>query len=195
MHIRDDAVRVGEAKSAVAAEQFQGSLRRVGSISTIPREAHAQVRGLLDRVVGTSLGMAVLAQNVQLMPQRGKNVLRTCRVMPLFVSIRAGNVAGIGIARHEAQRLLLARSPEEDGRPRPVSRPWLADRLGQLVVPTLERCAIARPHLPRDLERFLETAEALGERGEWETQAGMFALESCRADSDVRATAGEDIQG
>jgi hypothetical protein len=53
---------------------------------------------------------------------------------------------------------------------------------------------IARPHLLRDLQRFLEQFEAHAERRKGHTQAFRFLLVPGGADAEIGTAAGQHIQ-
>jgi hypothetical protein len=72
----------------------------------------------------------------------------------------AEQVAGIGVAGHEPQGLLLA-AADHDRRVRSADRRRHVQRLGQLVVPAVEPSVVVAPHLQADLQRFLEPFETL----------------------------------
>src|SRR5664279_4526294 len=105
----------------------------------------------------------------------------------------AEQVASVGVPRDEAQRLALAAAADQD-------RDVAADRLGVVEgaggaeVLAGERRLLVGEHRARDLQRLLQTLEALLERRELEPVGGVFVLEPARADPVPRAAAGNHVE-
>ena len=99
-------------------------------------------RRLLDGVVITAQALAVVAEDVELVLEGGV--------------IAGEQVARIRVLGHHAQRLLLAATPNQDGRVRPLDGLRRVQRLGQLVVLAGKRLDLARPHLQADAQRLLQ---------------------------------------
>ena len=72
-----------------------------------------------------------------------------------------GEVAGVGVEGHQAERAALARAAHEDGDVL-LDRPRVADRLGDRHCGPLERRCPRAPHEGKQLQGVLEQAEALG---------------------------------
>ena len=94
---------------------------------------------LLDLVVVAALTLAVLAEHVQLVVQLG-----------------AGKeVAGLGIAGHQTERLALAGAADEYRRVGPAQRLRRVEGPLRLDVRAGERTVVAAPHLQADPELSL----------------------------------------
>src|SRR5216683_8426094 len=138
--------------------------------------------GLLDLVVVAAFGPAMLAQDVQLVRQFGGGK----------------EIAGVGILRHQAERLLLAATADQDGRMRPGQALWRVERPLQLVVHAGEgllTAPFAFPHFQADPQRLLEALESLLDRGEGDAQASALRLVPGGADAEPGPAAREDIEG
>src|SRR5205823_10685086 len=111
--------------------------------------------GLLDVVVVAALALAVLAEHVELVGQRG-----------------AGEeVARLRVAGDHPQRLPLSATADEDRRMRPGQRLRGVQRALELVVPAVERAFVVAPHAQADLQRLLQALEPLGQWGKRNAQA------------------------
>ena len=109
--------------------------------------------------------------------------------------VRAGEqVAGLGVAGDEPQRLPLAGAADQDWRMRCRQRLRVVQRPRQLIVPALIRGLVAAPHLQADLERFLQPLEPLGDRRERDAQAPGLLLIPGRADAKPRTAAGQHVE-
>src|SRR5215210_8216178 len=124
------------------------------------------------------------AQNVELVLKQGH---------PLVTRPRE-EVACVGVAGHEAQRLLLSRTADHDARARRRDWQWLAEGLRKLIVLANERAYLARPHLVGDLQRLLQALEALAEGRECHAKGKMFALIPARPDPEPGSAAGEHVE-
>src|SRR5262249_48701759 len=98
--------------------------------------------------------------------------------------LRAEEVAGVGVLRHQAQRLALAAATDEDRRPGPADRPRPVQRLGELVVPALVGAVVVTPHLQADLQRLLKALEPFGDRRVRHAQPEVLALVPGGADTE-----------
>ena len=76
----------------------------------------------------------------------------------------AEQVAGVGVARDEPQRLLLARAADED-RDALLQRPRVADRLRHGRRAALEARRARAPHERQQLERVLQQRVAVARGG------------------------------
>ena len=128
-----------------------------GALAPFP-DVEDEVAGLLDLVVVAALGVAVRPQDVELAAQ-----------------VRPGEqVARLGVAGDEPQRLPLAAAADHDRRMRLGDRLRPVQRSLQLVVLAVEGRLIAAPHLQADLQRLLEPLEALGDGRERDAQAARL---------------------
>ena len=104
-------------------------------------------------------------------------------------------VAGVGVARHQPQRLRSPTPPTRIGGCGRLSGRRGVERLGQAVVLALVRAGVAGPHLVGDLQRLLQPLEPLGQRAGTARPAQVLALVPGRADAEPGATAGEHVEG
>src|SRR5690606_7260023 len=103
------------------------------------RAVEAAERGLLDLGVVAPLAVAVRAQHVPLAGQLGS----------------VEEVAGVGVLRHEPQRLPLPAAADQDRRMRPAQRGRGVQLPLQGVVAAPERRLVAVPHPAGDPQRLL----------------------------------------
>src|SRR3990172_477867 len=122
---------------------------------------HDEVDGLLNLVVAAALGLAVCPQHLKL-ASGGIDI--------------AEDVAGIALARAQAQGLALPAAPDEDRGPRLPQRLRRVQRLRQPVVLPLEGAVVVAPHLQDDLERLLQPLEPLLEGRERHPPSHMLPL-------------------
>jgi hypothetical protein len=105
----------------------------------------------------------------------------------------AEEVAGVGVARDEAQRDLLARAADED-RDALLQRPRVADRFLDGDRAALEARRALAPHERQQLERVLEAGVALGARLKVPAVQRMLALEPRRAQAAHRAPTRQHVE-
>ena len=91
-------------------------------------------------------------------------------------------VAGVGVLRHQTQRLRLAAAADQDGRMRLRERLRAAEWFFQPVVATPDRRHVAGPHSMRNAQRFFQLFETVPERREGHPQSQGFALKPRRAE-------------
>ena len=125
-----------------------------------------------------ALGRAVLVQD-------GDLVAHGVRI--------AEQVAGVGVARDEPQRLALARSADED-RDALLQRPRVADRLGDRRRAALEARRARAPHERQQLERVLQQRVAVRARREVPAVELVLALKPGRAEAAHRAPAAQHVE-
>src|SRR5665811_1783776 len=110
----------------------------------------------------------------------------------------AEDVAGVGVLRHQPQRLALAAAADED------AGMWFAQRVGRveqtrgLVMLALEgglRAVVALPHLVADLQAFLEHLEALTEGRHREAEPVALFLVPGGSDAEISAAAAQHVEG
>src|SRR5712692_6172210 len=136
-------------------------------------DVEAVHRALFDRGVVAALGVAMRAQDVQLVRDLG----------------RGKQVAGVGVARDQAQRLLLAAPADDDARVRSTETLRRIQRTCEVVVPAVEWLFIAAPHLQDDLQRFVQTLEAFFDRWKGDAQAATLVFVPASADAQPGAPA------
>src|SRR5262249_92338 len=137
--------------------------------------------GLLDRVVVPSLGLAMLTQHLQL-------------ARDLWCGAQA---ARIGVARDQAQGLLLAVSANKDRGMQPTEALGEVERALQLLVLPHEGALVptlAAPHPQADLERLLKPLEPLGKWGEGDAKPACLILVMTGPDTQPGTAAREHIQ-
>src|SRR4029079_750850 len=103
-------------------------------------------------------------------------------------------VAGIGVAGDQAQRLALAAPPDEHRWAGTADRGWDADGLGELVVPALVGPVVVAPHLEADLQGLLEPLEALGDGRKRDAEARVLAVVTGGADAELGPPARQHVE-
>jgi hypothetical protein len=104
-------------------------------------------------------------------------------------------VAGIGVLRDQAQRLLLAAPADEDRRVGAAQALRDVEGAVELVVLPGIRALVVRPHLEADLQRFLEPLEPLTGRRERHPEGTVLSLVPGGPDAQPGPSAGEDVEG
>ena len=149
---------------------------QLADLRAVLADVEAERRRLLDRVVVAARLVAERRSSVQLPRDLG----------------RRRDVAGVGVARDERQRPLLAAAGDQDRRVGPAagSGARSAARSSRTCLP-VERLLVAPlavPHPQADLHRLLEHLEALAERRE--RQPEPDGLLGVVAGADARASPG-----
>ena len=110
-----------------------------------------------------------------------------------LVRLEDEEVAGVGIARHEAQSPSLAVAADHDRRV--GSRQWLRpdDRLAELAETAGEGRTVIGPELMRDLQGLLEPREALAAFRPGDAEPEGLVLVPAGADPEGQAPAREDV--
>src|SRR5581483_7980019 len=173
-HAAQRAVHLGEAQRGELAQR----LDQVGGALAVLAGVEVVEHGLLDVVVVAALALAVLAQDLQLVAQVGV----------------AEEVARIAVLRHQPQRLALTAAADDDGRVRPLQRLRRVEGALQRVVPAVVRRLVVAPHLQHDLQRLLESLEALADGREGEAEAARLLLVPGRADAEHGPPPGDDVE-
>ena len=174
------------------------------------RRAVAEVHHvhLVDAQVGVRLQVLDEGRGVRLaVPEDGLPDLagsrptsaQCCRSTSSLCATRSSpapgeEVAGVGVLRDEAQRLLLARMPPIMIGTRPAAAGG-AQRLLELVVLAVVRPVVVGPHLPHDLQRLLDPLEPLLQRRERDAEAAVLLLVPGGPEPEHRSPAGEDVEG
>ena len=127
--------------------------------------------------------VAPLTQNAELVGQLGRS---------------AEDVAGVGVLRHQAQRLLLAPAADDDLRVRLAENLGRVEQSLRLIVLALERLAgavITLPHGMHDLEGLVKHLEADSELRHRKAESVALLLVPGRADAEVCSPAAQDVEG
>src|SRR5262245_11564991 len=103
-------------------------------------------------------------------------------------AVAGEQVAGIGVAGHQPQRLLLATATDQDRWMRLTQRRRRAQWLGQRVVLAVDRLRVATPHVRGDLERFLEHFETFSDARKRQPESARLALVPAGADTEPGST-------
>src|SRR5438876_3357207 len=168
------ALRHREAQLGQLVQALDGLLHPL----TVLAEVVPDLYGLLYRGIVATLRGAVPAQHVELVRRLGG----------------IEEVARVGVAGHQQQRLALTLPADEDRRVRAAQRLGRVQRAGQVVVLALERAVVIAPHLLADAQRLLQPFVALGQRGEEQAQPAGLILVPGRPDAQHRAPAGQHVQ-
>ena len=104
-------------------------------------------------------------------------------------------VDGVGVARRDRQRALLALAAHEDRRTADLQGGGPVDGVVNAVVATLERRSFVAEHGPADPECLLETVHPLGDRWEGDPEAVVLLLEPGGADAQHGPSAREHVEG
>src|SRR5471030_3134305 len=135
---------------------------------TVLPQVEPRLNRLFDLGVVPTLPAAVFPKNVELVGQ-----LRAVE-----------DVARIGIAGHQTQRLALPRTTDQDRRMGPGQRLRRVEGASQPVVRAVIRPVALAPHLQVDLQSLLQPLEPLGRGWEEQSQSPRLVLVPCRADAE-----------
>src|SRR5581483_6934359 len=108
------------------------------SLPAIVRQHKGVERRLLNLAIWTALGLAVGAQDIQL-------------VLKSLIAQAREQIARIPVLRHQAQGLFFATPANQNRRMWLAHRPRRVERALELIMLALERPLISRPHLVRNL--------------------------------------------
>src|SRR5258708_317844 len=167
LHIGDRADHGLDAHSGQPAE-LPDQLARPGAVFAYVETESAS---LLDGVVVAALGLAILAQDRQLLRNLRPGAQRT----------------GVRVARHQPQRLLRAFAGDEDRRVRAAQTLRQIERAIETEVLALEGALVATlaaPHAQADLQRLVEPVEPLRQRRKRDAQPQRFFLVVTAADAE-----------
>src|SRR5579885_1738905 len=159
--------------------------------SGLDKAAYLLTRALhivwVDHRLNRTLNCARVATN-------GGAVLLEDRALVLEVlQIGAYAVPDIGVLRDDAQRELLAAAPNHKGRSWLLDGLWLAVRVLDLVIASLERGSPLGPHAFNDFASLTQTPDALAWLIEGNAVGAVLGLVPASADAEIQATTRNNI--
>src|SRR5437762_3419346 len=169
-----------DALDAHAGEPLQAA-DHLAKVFAVVAQVEREQGGLLDVVVVSADGVAMLAEDLELARNFGSGE----------------EIAGIGILGDQPQGFLFPAAADEDGWVRAREGLRRVERALELIVLATERlfaAAFAFPHLLADLECLLEPLEPLLDGRERYAEAAALGFVPCGADAQPGAAAGEDVE-